>query len=335
MIGRREFLAAIPFVTAMPGAGEKNPHRIQTVTGPAQATELGRTLMHEHVLVDFAGARAASRTRYDADEVFRTALPYLEKIRKLGCGTFVDCTPAYIGRDPGLLRRLSEAAGVRIVTNTGYYAAGDKYKFLPGHFYAESAEQLARRWIAESDNGIEGTGIRPGLIKIGVTSGRLPDMELKLVRAAALTHKSTGLTIASHTGDGAAALHQLEVLAAEKVPARAFIWVHAQSESDTSVHMRAAKMGAWVEFDGVAEATAARHAEFVRNMAAGGFLGRTLISQDAGWYHVGEPGGGQFRGFDYLLTGFLNALRGAGITDGQVRSLLVDNPRAALSGAIR
>lgn len=68
---------------------------------------LGRTLIQEHVLVDFIGADRASKSRYGADEVFRVALPHLKKARELGCRTLVECTPAYLGRDPAMLRRLS------------------------------------------------------------------------------------------------------------------------------------------------------------------------------------------------------------------------------------
>ena len=330
MIGRREFIQTVSCALAVQTVRGGSGRTVHTVGGPVPAEDLGLTLMHEHVLVDFAGARETSRSRYDADEVVRVAVPHLDRIRKLGCRTLVDCTPAYIGRDAALLRRVSEASGVRIVTNTGYYAAGEKYKFLPGQAYTESAEQLSRRWIREYEDGIDGTGIRPGLIKIGVTRGRLPELECKLVRAAALAHRNTGLPIGSHTGDGTAALHQLEILEREGVPPEAFIWIHAQNEPDTTVHIKAAKRGAWVEFDGIAEDSAARHADFVRNMIAGGCLARTLVSQDAGWYHVGEPGGGQFRGYDFLLLGFAATLRNGGVTAGQLRTLLEKNPRTAL-----
>ena len=101
-----------------------------TVRGPIPPEEMGPTLPHEHVLVDFVGAREASRDRYDADEVYRVALPHLRRIREQGIRTLVECTPAYLGRDPALLRRLSEASGLHILTPTGYYGAG-RGKYLP------------------------------------------------------------------------------------------------------------------------------------------------------------------------------------------------------------
>jgi len=62
-----------------------------------------------------------------------------------------------------------------------------------------------------------------------------------------------------------------------------------------------------------------------------GHLGRVLISQDAGWYNVGEPGGGNFRGYDTLFTEFLPALRKAGASEDDIHTLLVRNPRQALT----
>jgi phosphotriesterase-related protein len=292
---------------------------------------LGLTLMHEHVLVDFIGASQVSARRYDADHVFATVLPYLTQARALGCETLLECTPAYLGRDPRLLRRLSEASGVHIVSNTGYYGAA-KDKHLPLHAFTETAEQLARRWIREAERGIDGTSIRPGFMKIGVDEGTLSEIDGKLVRAAALTHRETGLLIASHTSTGVAAMETIALLDGAGVPPSALIWVHAQSERDEAFHTRAASDGAWVEFDGLSATTIARHVDLVVRMKAQGLLGHVLLSHDAGWYHVGEPWGGQFRAFDTLFTAFVPALRGAGFDDTEIRQLLVTNPRRALAG---
>jgi phosphotriesterase-related protein len=303
---------------------------IETVTGPVAADRLGVTLMHEHVLVDFIGAAEVNRSRYDANAAFQTVLPHLQAVRRLGCRTLVECTPAYLGRDPQLLRRLSEAAEIRILTNTGYYgAANDKH--LPAHAFTETAEQLAARWIRESERGIDDTGIKPAVMKIGVDQSPLSAVDAKLVRAAALTHRETGLTMASHTGSGAAALEELDVIEAAGVPASAFIWVHAQAERDTTFHARAARRGAWVEFDGVGPASVTRHVELVRLMKEQRLLARVLLSNDAGWYRVGEPGGGQFRPYDTLFTTLIPALKAAGFADAEVQQLVVAHPRQALA----
>ena len=213
-------------------------------------------------MVDFIGADATRPGRYDPEEVFLKALPHLRQVKSAGCDTLVDCTPAYIGRDAGLLRRLSEASGLQMVTNTGLYGAA-KNKYVPRFAYAETAQQLAARWVKEFEDGIPPSGVRPGIIKIGVNSGPLSEIDAKLVKAAAITHQQTGLTIASHTGDGVAAMAQLSTLKSHGVAPAGFIWVHAQNEGDTRLHLHAAEAGAWVEFDGISSVAAQKHVELV------------------------------------------------------------------------
>ncbi len=70
-------------------------------------------------------------------------------------------------------------------------------------------------------------------------------------------------------------------------------------------------------------------------MKGRGLLGRVLISHDAGWYAVGEPGGGTFRSYTTLFERFLPALKTAGFTDGEIRSLTVDNPAEAFTIRVR
>jgi phosphotriesterase-related protein len=337
---RRGFLTTLAgagLAPALPRAARAEtpaPGRIETVRGPIAAAELGVTLVHEHVLVDFVGADRVSRSRYDADEVFRTVLPRLAELAQRGCRTLVECTPAWLGRDPLLLRRLSEASGLHLVTNTGYYgAAGDRY--LPPHAFGESARELAQRWTAEARGGIEGTGIRPGFLKIGVDAGPLSLVDRKLVEAAALCHLDTGLAIAVHTGDGPAALDILAALERARVSPEAWIWVHAGNAKDRPTQDWAARRGAWVELDGLAPATLGENVEAVVDLAQRGHLGRLLVSQDAGWYHVGEPGGGAYRPHTFLFDAFVPALRRRGLDDAAVRALLVENPARALAPAVR
>ena len=332
---RRSFLttsaaAAAHALTAPHLVGAQGKPTIQTVRGPIGADEMGASLVHEHVLVDFAGAEKVSRSRYDAEEAFRTILPRLEEVQKHGCRTLVECTPAYLGRDPLLLRRLSEASGLHIVTNTGYYGAANDTA-VPRHAYTETARQLAARWTAEYRHGIEGTGIRPGFVKTGVNAGPLSDIDGKLVEAAALCHLDTGLTLAIHTGDGVAAVEIVSLLKRLGVSPEAYIWVHAQNEKDPATRSWAAQAGVWVELDGVGPKSLEAHVEAALDLFRRGQLGRVLVSQDAGWFHVGEAGGGTYRPYTFLFDAFLPALRARGLGEAEIRALLVDGPAKALA----
>lgn len=302
MMGRRRFLAAAAGSVA-----------VRAAANPAKSI-----LVHEHVMVDFIGADRIGPGRYDPDEVFRAAKPKLDEVKRLGCVRLLECTPNYLGRDPALLARLADATGIEIWTNTGLYGAAD-HKFVPAFARSETAEQLARRWIAESKQPW-----RPRFIKTGVNKGPLDELDRKLVRAAAIASRETGLTVACHTGDGRAALGELEIFARESADASKLVWVHAQNEKNHEVHEEVARAGAWVEFDGIGPKSADWHLECVRAMAARGLLGRVLISQDSGWYHVGEPNGGEYRGYTYLYSDFLPRLDRAWVS-----RLMWDNPRSA------
>ncbi len=292
---------------------------------PAPEAVPGSVLVHEHVLVDFAGAEGDSRSRYSLDDAYKAALPRIEELKSFGCVRFLECTPNYLGRDPRLLLKLQQATGIELWTNTGIYGAAKRVG-VPKYAYDESAEQLASRWVREARDGFE--GVKPRFIKTAVNGFPFEPIDTKLITAAAITSKATGLPICSHTnGAGPAAMAQLEILDKLKCPANKFVWVHAQSEKDHTFHVRAAQAGAWVEFDGINAKSAAWHLECVRLMEQKKLLGRTLISQDSGWYRVGEPGGGQFNGFTFIYTGFLPQLD-AGIR----KTLMVDNPRRAFAG---
>ncbi len=333
-LSRRSFLAAASVASVLPGcwlrAADSQTMLVNTVGGKIPANKLGVTLMHEHVLVDFVGADNVRRSRYDADEVFRVVLPHLRRIRELGCRTLVECTPAYLGRDPLLLRRLSEASGLHLITNTGYYGAVQG-KYVPRHAREESAEKIAGRWISEFKEGIEGTGIKPGFIKIGVNSGPLSPMDSKLVRASALTHLETGMTIACHTGDGDAAMGITHILRNEGVAPTAWIWVHAQN-GNPEVRARLARAGVFIELEGIDDSTISTRFEQIRSL---GLFGSVITSLDAGWYHVGEPGGGKFRSYDYYFTTFLPALRKAQMPEELIRMMTVEAPSLALQPSVK
>ncbi|MHB1002075.1 MAG: phosphotriesterase family protein [Armatimonadota bacterium] len=303
--------------------------KVMTVTGEVKHESLGFVLPHEHVMVDFIGADKVDRSRYNPDEVFNTTLPYLKKAYEMGCRTLVECTPDFLGRDPVLMQRLSKASGLKILTNTGFYGAADD-KFIPSFAIEATAKQLADRWTDEWEQGIEGTGIRPGFIKIGMDPDP-SDLDMKLLEAAGLTHLRTGLSIASHTVTGRAAKKQIEKLISMGVHPAAFIWVHAHAEPDTSFHTWAAGQGAWLEYDGLSPQSLDQHVNLVKQMNEKGFIHRVMVSHDAGWYNVGEPGGGNFRGFETMFNEYFSALRKNGITEHKIRQITQTNPQKAFA----
>ena len=333
-MNKRFVFEAFFLIMLLSGCTTKKMGIIMTVRGPIPAEEMGITLVHEHILVDFIGADSITEQRWNKSIVAETALPYLHTIKKNGCQTFIECTPAYLGRDPILLKSLSDSSGLNILTNTGYYGAGNN-KYMPGFAFNETSDQISRRWIKEWEDGIDSTGIKPGFIKIGVAGDSLSDLHKKLVRAAALTHLKTGLTIASHTGPAILAFEQLEILQNEGVSPEAFIWVHAQNETDLNKHIQAAKMGAWVSLDGINDNNLPDYVRMIKNMKEHNLLGKLLLSHDAGWYHPGEENGGTFRGYSTLFEKLIPLLRKEKFSKKEIDQLLVLNPEEAFTIRIR
>lgn len=333
IFSRREFLVAS--LGALFLSGKKKEPYINTVNGLIPSVQLGKTLIHEHFLVDFIGADKISSDRWNQEEVIEKILPYLQEARQAGVKSVFDCTPDFLGRDVKLLKMLSERSGVQIITNTGYYGAvGNKY--LPSWSLSETAEQLAKRWINEFKNGINGTAVKPGFIKIGVDAdGPLSELHKKLVHAAAITHRKTGLTICSHTGPAKAALEQLEILKSMGVRPNAFVWVHAQAESDKSYHLNAARQGAWVSLDGIGWGDFDNYTDSIMRLKNEGLLNRVLISHDAGWYKPGEASGGEFKGYTNIFNELFPRLRQKGFSESDFDQLLITNPAEAMSIRVR
>jgi phosphotriesterase-related protein len=303
---------------------------IMTVQGPISPAAMGVTLAHEHILVDFIGADKIHDQRWQHRAVIPVVLPYLQHLKALGGQTFIDCTPAFLGRDPRLLKKLADTTGLNIITNTGYYGAADN-KYLPAHALTETADQLALRWIREWETGIGGTAVKPGFIKIGVMEGPLSALHRKLVMAAARTHLKTGLVIASHTGPAPAAFEQIALLEQEGVSAEAFIWVHAQAEKDFRQHLKAARKGAWISLDGLAVDNLDTYLQMLQHFKEQKMLSQVLLSHDAGWYRPGEARGGAYRGYDTLFEKLLPRLRQAQFSEAEIRQLIIANPAKAFS----
>jgi len=343
---RRQFLSEVlrvsasslvPFavheIVSAQSARSEGTAGIISVTGELSASDIGIMLPHEHVMSLFGGDITQSANAvYDREKLFSAVIPYLERIRDLGCRTIADCTTAYFGRAPELLREISEATDMNILTNTGYYAAvNDRY--VPPHAYRESAEGLAGRWIQEFEQGIGDSGIRPGFIKIAVDPGPLSQIDAKIVRAAAMAHRETGLTIASHTvGSVEAVSDQLKILVEEGVGNNAWIWVHAHSGTSPETLVHYAKQGVWIELDGISTEAMERDLRVILAMREEGLLKQVLLSHDGNSFRFG---GKPPNPYEALFTHFIPYLEKNGFSKEEISLMIEQNPVNAFSVSVR
>lgn len=306
---------------------------IQSVTGPVTVSPRAVWLSHEHLLVDFIGADSIDSKRWDHDSVMNATIPYLEELKEHNIKCFVDATPAYLGRDALLLEKIAKRTGLTIITNTGFYGAVNN-KYVPSFAFDKTAEELADIWIDEYKNGIEGTPVKPGFIKISVdAAATLDTIDQKLVKAAAITHLQTGLTIASHTGEAKGLWPQLKILKEMKVSPKAFIWVHAQNEKDNNSYLLAASEGCWISLDGLGWELE-KHIEKIVFAKEHKILDRILISHDAGWYDP-QKQVQAIKPYTNIFKQLYPELMSKGFSKEEFNLLISQNPAKAFSISVR
>ena len=323
------FLLAIGYGCA---SSEKQP-LIQDLNGIHKLASNQIWLSHEHILVDFIGVDSIQPNTWNHDSIIKEVIPYLDELKEFNVNYFVDATPNYLGRDVLLLEKIANKTGIRIITNTGLYGARNN-KYIPHYAQVMTAEDLAKIWINEYENGIDETSIRPGFIKIAVdNSDPLHAMHQKLVKAAALTHLKTGLTIASHTGEAMGLWPQLNILKEMGVSPESFIWVHAQAEDNNDSYLKAAEMGCWISLDGLGWELE-KHVEKILFAKRNGILDRILISHDSGWYDP-QKENQTIKPYTNIFRKLYQELKSQGFTDDEFKLLISVNPSKAFSIEIR
>lgn len=323
---------------------------VQTVTGPCPPSELGVTLVHEHLMIGWPGWEVDEAPRDAARRRARVARcrELMLALREAGVGTVIDPCPIDLGRDVELMAEVAESAGVRIVCATGLYkedqGASSYFRFRAQ--FADVAAEIADLFVRELTEGIAGSGIRPGVIKVATGAGRITDYEEAVLRAAARAHRATGVPITTHTEEGTLGPEQLAILASEGVPAQAVIVGHSCGSGDLAYHLGMLERGAYLGFDRFGleplRPDSERRAALVA-LVERGFAGQIVLSHDTVWCWRGRevtivrellPDWHPLHLFEKVIP----ALREAGVGEADIRAMLVENPcryftRAAPAGS--
>jgi phosphotriesterase-related protein len=306
--------------------------RIQTIKGSVQADTLGLILPHEHLFTDLRGPRHPDYARGEPAEVVKVVGPHLTDAAAMGVTALVECSTVGVGRNIAVLDWLANATPIHIVAPTGVY----RDAYIPEDLRDKDENDLADLWTRELAEGMDGSSIRAGFIKLAMSDDGPTQLEVRNLRAAARASQNTGAAIASHTIGGRIAREEMAILEEAGLDLGRFIWVHAQTEPDLSILIEAARRGAWVELDAIGAPYQSQ--EYMLEAAAAlieaGLAGHLLLSHDAGWYDPagidGIPGQG-FRGYTALMQEFLPALLERGVTEEQLRRITVENPARAFA----
>ncbi len=318
---------------------------VQTVTGRVAAADLGRTLIHEHVLIGFPGWQMdALAPHFDRAEAMTRAIDQLQELRDLGVGTFVDPCPMDLGRDVEFLAELSQKSGLRIVCTTGAYFEAEgithTFRHLP-------VEDIAAIYIKEISEGVGDTGIRAGAVKIATGAHRVSDYERKLVQAGARAARETGVPLISHTQEASCGHDQIDLVTGEGVPAERLLVGHSDGIDDHDYHRSLAERGSFVGFDRFGISLIVPDEIRVKNvlkLAKAGFTKRIMLSHDSIVCWQGRPVPFANRHEDVLamlpdwrptsiLTKIVPQLRARGLSEDDIATILVDNPRRFFAGA--
>ena len=307
---------------------------IQTVRGPVAPDEVGFTLPHEHTrcVLWHIPARWDYWQLTGEDEVI---VPELGRFRDAGGACLVDVTLPAIGRDPRRLLRLSKATGLHVVMGCGWYR--DAYYPATEDIDRRTVDELADRLVAEVTEGVDGSGVRPGIIgEIGTDKPWLTAREERVHRAVARAARRTGLAITTHAVMSDVGLAQLRVFEEEGADPTRVVIGHADSYPELAHYLALIGRGASVEFDflGMSFTAQERAGEpriirLILELLSRGHAGHLLFSQDV--CHDGQLSSFGGHGYTYLQETFLPRLVAAGVDATTLQTITVDNPRRLLS----
>ena len=316
------------------------PGLIRTVLGDIPPEPWGITNAHAHLV----GAPDASKPPFDttdAAELVMTlddSLPELEGFAGAGGFCLVDLTPMGMGRDPAALVRASEETGVHIVMGSGIYHEAHHPEAIAGL----DDEQIAEIIIREITEGVNGAGVRAGIIgEQGTYRGPMTEREHTVFRASAIAAVETGAAVTTHTHLGRNALDQIDALTSQGLdPDRIVIGHLDDAEPELPLIREITARGAWAQFDDIGYeyyterlqvqmATDAVRARKLLQLAEEGLAGRIILASDFGMQrHLRAKGG---PGLAVLAEGFRRTAQAEGVPAEVLDLCMIDNPAAVLT----
>jgi phosphotriesterase-related protein len=324
---------------------------VNTVTGQISPDDLGITLMHEHIVFGYPGWYGdGTLAPYDRGAALADGLNTMEEIKAYGVKTFVDPTPNETGRNPELLREISETSGVNIVCTTGFYfeemGAPAYFKFRSA--VSDAGEEIYEMFMREITDGIGNTGIKAGAIKLASSKDMITDYEQMFFKAAARAQKETGVPILTHTQNGSMGPQQAQLLIDEGANSGQIMIGHMSDNTNIQYHVEVLNKGVFDGFDRMGiqgiegfPMDTEKYA-VILGLIGIGYLDRIMISHDTIAHWLGrpypempEPITSLMENWSptHLFKNIIPFLKNAGLTDDQANKILVENPRRFFSGS--
>ncbi len=313
--------------------------QIQTVKGPVDTSELGATLMHEHIFVLSPEIAQNYDTSWDEEAAVADAVARLKELKSTGIDTIVDLTVVGLGRYIPRIQRIAEQVDINIVVATGLYTYND----VPHYFHfrgpgtiLDGPELMVDMFLHDINEGITDTGVRPAILKCATDEpGVTPGVE-RVLRAVAQTHRASGMPISTHTHAASRqGLAQQRIFKEEGVDLSRVVIGHSGDTTDAGYLEELIANGSYIGMDrfGIEVYLPFEdRVDIVARMVERGHAGKMVLSHDAACVN------------DWLDTDVVNqlmprwhylhinhdvipALKERGVTDDQIHQMLVDNPR--------
>jgi len=315
--------------------------QVNTVRGPIDAGALGATLMHEHVFVRSPEVAANWPTGWDRAAQVAKAVERLSELKAAGIDTIVDLTVVGLGRDIEPVQEVAAQVDLNIVVATGLYT----YNELPHYFDYRSApfsssgvDRLDEFFLHDIENGISGSGVRPGILKCATDKpGLTPGVE-RILRAVARVHRHTGLPISTHTHTRTRrGLDQQRVFTEEGVDLSRVVIGHSGDSTDLDYLGELLHAGSTLGMDrfGVdAYCPTEKRIETVARLCDHGWSDAMVLSHDAGchldWFEDDLLQAQPNWNFLHISRDVLPAMRERGVSEDHIHAMLVDTPRRIL-----
>jgi len=315
--------------------------QVNTVLGPIDSSELGYTLIHEHLLIGWDGWQHDPFAKFDRDAELSRAVDMLQELKSLGVNTFVDPCNADMGRNPEYLAEASQRSGMNIISSTGLYHHGIG---ISAHFRGLSEDQLFEVFMSDITEGMSHTGIKAGIIKVATLANEVTDQEEKVHRAAGRASAATGVPIITHTEEsGPQGLQQLDIFESVGADLSRVAIGHSCGNGNIRYLLSVLDRGAFLSFDrfgfGISSNDEIRIASLMALIGVGK-ANRVMLSHDSVLTFLG-------RGFNpppeiaesvknwnptHLIRNILPRLKGNGVSQETIDQMMVGNPRRYFEG---
>lgn len=317
---------------------------MNSVLGPVETADLGFTLIHEHLLIGWAGWEWDQLAAINRKEEISKAVDMLQELRGLGVQTFVDPCAIDMGRDPEFMAEASDRSGMTIIASTGLYHSE---LGIPPYYQGLTEEQLTEQFISDITDGMKGTGIKAGIIKNATNAHEVTEQEEKVHRASAMAQVATGVPIITHTDEaGPMGVAQLDLYESRNANVHGIAIGHSCGNGNIPYLLSVIERGAYLAFDRFGFGLSA--SDDIRIAALLGLVGlghadRLLLGHDSvstflsrGGFEPPPEIAEKLTNWNptHLIKNIFLRLKEAGISQEDIDTMMIDNPRRYFEGSI-